>query len=150
MADGVKERVHANECHVEAVAVDRVLERFEGMVEIIDAKIIYADLISGAGAGCGGVESAGVCAPIGLPSVLPVHAKKSGAVELWLGLVQRQHVLPYGLVPVALLLIDEASVIFHGAGPLLHLGGALQLSKCGIVSAVVVKSNAQPAVDEER
>ena len=85
VADGVEQRVHPDECHVEAVAVERVLERVEGMVEFIDAKIIDADLVSGAGAGRGGgEESAGARAPIGLPSVLSVHVKKSGTVELWL------------------------------------------------------------------
>ncbi len=51
LANRVEYRVHADECHAEAVAVDRVLERIEGMVEIIDAKIINADLIIDAGAG---------------------------------------------------------------------------------------------------
>jgi hypothetical protein len=37
VADGVEEWVHADECHVEAVAVERVLERVEGMVEFVDA-----------------------------------------------------------------------------------------------------------------
>jgi hypothetical protein len=49
VADGVEEWIHADECHVEAVAVDGVLERLEGMVEFVDAKIIDADLVSGAG-----------------------------------------------------------------------------------------------------
>jgi hypothetical protein len=49
MADGVEEWVHADECHVEAVAVERVLERVEGMVEFVNAKIINANLESGAG-----------------------------------------------------------------------------------------------------
>ena len=59
VADGVEQRVHAEECHGEAVAVERVLERVEGMVEFVDAKIIDADFVSGAGVGCGGEESAG-------------------------------------------------------------------------------------------
>ena len=51
VADGVKERVHADEGHVEAVSVDRVLEGVESMVEVVDAKIIDADLVRDAGAG---------------------------------------------------------------------------------------------------
>ena len=46
VADGVEEWVHADECHGEAVAVERVLERVEGMVEFVNAKIIDADLVS--------------------------------------------------------------------------------------------------------
>jgi hypothetical protein len=33
MADGVEERVHADERHVEAVAVERLIEGIEGTVE---------------------------------------------------------------------------------------------------------------------
>ena len=62
VADGIEKGVHTDECHGEAVAVERVLEGVEGMVEFIDAKIIYADLVSDAGAGRGGVRRAGVFA----------------------------------------------------------------------------------------
>lgn len=48
VADGVEERVHADQCHVEAAAVQRVLKRVEGMVQFVDAKIIDADLVRGA------------------------------------------------------------------------------------------------------
>ena len=48
IADRVEKRIHANERHIEAVAVHRVLKRFEGMVEFVHAKIIDADLESGA------------------------------------------------------------------------------------------------------
>ena len=51
VADGVEQWVHADESHVEAVAVERVLERVERMVEFVDAKIVDADLVSGAGSG---------------------------------------------------------------------------------------------------
>jgi hypothetical protein len=49
IADGVEERVHPDECHVEAVPVERLLEGVEGMVELVDAKIIGANLVSSAG-----------------------------------------------------------------------------------------------------
>jgi len=51
VADGVEEWVHADECHVEAVVVERVLEGVEGMIEFVDAKIIDADLVNDAGVG---------------------------------------------------------------------------------------------------
>ena len=50
LADRVEQWVYADERHVEAVAVERVLERVERMVEFVDAKIVDADLVSGAGA----------------------------------------------------------------------------------------------------
>src|ERR1700722_20447002 len=45
VADGVEEWVHADERHIETVTVERVLERVEGMIEFVDAKIIDADLV---------------------------------------------------------------------------------------------------------
>ena len=51
VTDGIEERVHPDECHGEAMAVERVLDGVEGMIEVVDAKIIDADLVSGAGAG---------------------------------------------------------------------------------------------------
>lgn len=51
LADGVEEWVHADECHVEAMTVESVLERVKGMIEIVGSKIIDADLISGARVG---------------------------------------------------------------------------------------------------
>ena len=60
VADGVKERVHADECHAEAVVADGLLERFEGMVEIMNTKIANPDLVNRAGMGWSREESAGV------------------------------------------------------------------------------------------
>ena len=57
--------------------------------------------------------------------MLLIHVKKRGTVELWLVLVQRNEIVMYGLILIALLLINETNVIFDGTGPLLHLGGAL-------------------------
>ena len=88
-------------------------------------------------------------APKGLPSVLLIRAKKSGGVELWLALVQRHETVLHSVVVVALLLVDKANVMLDGAGLLLHLGGALKLSECGIVLTVVIESNAQATVDEK-
>lgn len=51
VADGIEEWIHADECHVIAAAVKRVLEGAEGMVEVVDAKIIDANVVSGAGVG---------------------------------------------------------------------------------------------------
>src|SRR6185437_12916190 len=82
--DGIEQWVHADQCHVEAAFVDCALERFEGMVEITNTKIINADLVRRAGIGWSGEESVVARAPVGLPSVLLVHAKKIGGVELWL------------------------------------------------------------------
>jgi hypothetical protein len=42
VADGVEKWVRADKCHVDAVAVERVLKRLEGMVEFVDAKIVDA------------------------------------------------------------------------------------------------------------
>jgi hypothetical protein len=50
-ADGVEEWVHADESHVEAVVIERMLEGVEGVLEFVDAKIIDADLVSDAGVG---------------------------------------------------------------------------------------------------
>ena len=82
--------------------------------------------------------------------MLPIHAQEERRRRAcgWSS-CSANKIVPYGLVLVALLLVDETNVMFDGAGALLHLGGALQLSKCGIVLAVIVKSNAQAAVDEE-
>ena len=76
-----------------------------------------------------GEQSAGAGAPVGLPSVLLIHAKKSVGVELWLGLVQRYQIVLHGFVMLALLLVDETHVVVDGAGLVFHLGGALQLSE---------------------
>ena len=51
VTDGVEEWVYADECHVEAVVVERVLEGVKGMIEVVDAKIIDANFVSGAGVG---------------------------------------------------------------------------------------------------
>jgi hypothetical protein len=124
LADGVEKWVHAEECHVEAVAVERVLERVEGMVEFVDAKIIGAYFVSGTGAGWNCEQSAGPHAPIGPPSVLPIHAKKSGGVEPWL-LVQHYQIVLYGFIVLALLLVNKTYSVFDGAGMVFHLGRAL-------------------------
>ena len=131
------------------MGVDGVLERFEGVVAIVDAKIIYADLISGARVAGVGEEGVAARAPIGLPSMLLVGFKKSASVELWLGFAQQDQIVLDGLVVVAFLLVDETQVVGDGAGLLLHLGGALDLRERGVVLAVIVESNAQPEGDEE-
>jgi hypothetical protein len=82
VADGVEERIHADECHAEAVVVDRVLERFEGMVKIMNAKIVDPELVTRAGVGWGCEERTDLRAPIGLPSVLLIFGKQSSGVEL--------------------------------------------------------------------
>ena len=80
VADGVEERVYADECHVQSVVVERVLEGIEGMVEVVDSKIIDADLVRGAGVDRCGEESECAGAPIGLPSMFLIHGNKSGDV----------------------------------------------------------------------
>ena len=125
VADRIEQWIHADKCHVEAVAVERALKRFERMVEIANSKIIDADLVSRARAGWGSEESAGARAPIGLPPVLLIHAKKSSDIDLWLVFVQRDQIVLHGLVVIALLLVDETHVVVDGAGPLFHFRGAL-------------------------
>ena len=49
VADGVEKRIHTDRCHIEAMALDRVLKRFKGMVEFVHSKIIDAYFVSCAG-----------------------------------------------------------------------------------------------------
>jgi hypothetical protein len=53
LAYRIKERVYANQRHIQTVVIESALERVEGIVEIVDAKIIDADLICGAWADSG-------------------------------------------------------------------------------------------------
>ena len=111
LAHGVEERINADECHAETVAVDRVLERVESMVEFIDAKIIDADLVSRAGTVRRVEEHTGAHAPVGLPSVLLIYAKKSGGIEPWLIFVQRHQIVLHGLLVLTLHFIDETLIV---------------------------------------
>ena len=51
LADGVQEWIHSDESHREAVVIERALERGEGVVELLEAKIVNANLVIVAGLG---------------------------------------------------------------------------------------------------